>query len=87
MQAPESSFTPTEDESAPLDSWGPWNDTDERDAQRLEVLRQRAEQLRERCCSVPFHARKVAMLKAEGKDEMRYWMALVPQRVDLPDQP
>lgn len=50
------------------------------------VLRQRAEQLRELWSSKPFHARKVAALKAEGKDEgkdeMDYWIGLVPQRVD-----
>jgi len=50
----------------------------------LIVLRQRAERLRAVSSSKPFHARKVAALKAEGKDEMAYWIALVPQLVELP---
>lgn len=85
MQQQESSSRTTEAESALLDSWGPWNEPDEVDAKRLAVLRQRAEQWRERLSCVPFHARKVAMLKAEGRDEMEYWIGLVPQRVD-PDE-
>ena len=52
------------------------------------VLRQRAALLRERLSCVPFHARKVAMLKAEGKDEIDdYWIWLVPQRVDEDEMP
>jgi len=49
---------------------------------RLAVLKRRGEQLRERLSCVPFHARKVQALKAQGKDEMEYWIGLAPQRVD-----
>ena len=31
-----------------------------------------------------FHAKKVDAIKAEGKDEMAYWLELVPQLVQLP---
>ena len=48
------------------------------------VLRQRAERMRAASSSKPFHAKKVAAIRAEGKDEMAYWIDLVPQLVQLP---
>lgn len=35
---------------------------------------QAAKQLRERLCSVPFHAKRAEQAKAETGDEMTYWL-------------
>ena len=56
-----------------------------REAHCLRVLRRRGERLRERLSSVPFHQRKVALYKEQGRDEMEYWMSFAPQRVEPDD--